>query len=128
MSYRQQWVFINGESSEWGTIIAGVRKGSVLGPLLFLIFINDIVDIVRSNIKLFADDTSLFLSVDNPNLTANMINSDLVSIDSWSDDWMVAFTAQKTDAMLISRKRDAVCHPSLVFQDHQLEQWINTCI
>ena len=69
LSNRQQRVVINGQSSEWGTINAGVPQGSVLGPLLFLIFINDIVDIVRSNIKLFADDASLFLSVDNPNLT-----------------------------------------------------------
>ena len=55
------------------------------------------------------------------NMYANMINSDLVSIDSWSDDWMVTFNAQKTDAMLISRKRDPVHHPPLIFQDHQLE-------
>ena len=121
LSNRQQRVVINGQSSEWGTVNAGVPQGSVLGPLLFLIFINDIVDIVRSNIKLFADDTSLFLSVENPNLTANTINSDLLSIDSWSDDWMVTFNAQKTDAMLMSRKRDLVHHPPLVFQDHQLE-------
>ena len=111
---------INGRSSDSGTIKAGVPQGSVLGPLLFLIFINDIVDIVHSNIKLFADDTSLFLSVDNPDLTASTLNNDLSLIDSWSSDWLVTFNALKTDAMLISRKRNQVQHPPLVFQGIQL--------
>ena len=108
---RRQRVVMNGQASDWGNINAGVPQGSVLGPLLFLIYINDIVDVVRSNIKLFADDTSLFLTVDNPLLTAAMMNNDLSSIESWSLDWLITFNALKTDALLISRKRNQINHP-----------------
>ena len=62
---RQQRVIINGEQSEWGNIKAGVPQGSVLGPLLFLIFINDITHVIKHcKIRLFADDTCLFIEVD----------------------------------------------------------------
>ena len=62
---RLQRVVIRGQSSEWGEIKAGVPQGSVLGPLLFLIYINDIVNGVNSSIRLFADDTTLYLSVND---------------------------------------------------------------
>ena len=68
---RQQRVIINGQQSNWGSVTAGVPQGSVLGPLLFLVFINDITScITYSNIRLFAGDTCLFLEVDDRKLTA----------------------------------------------------------
>ena len=118
---RQQRVVVQGQSSNWGTVQAGVPQGSVLGPLLFLIFINDMVDLVNSNIKLFADDTSLYLTVDNPAHAAEIINSDLTSIDEWSKNWLITFNALKTDSMLISRKKNSPDHPPLIFQGHTLE-------
>ena len=60
LSGRRQRVVINGESSDWSPIRAGVPQGSILGPLLFLIYINDIVKDIGSAIRLFADDTSLY--------------------------------------------------------------------
>ena len=60
LSNRKQRVLLNGKNSEWKEISAGVSQGSVLGPLLFLVYINDLVVNVRCDIKLFADDTSLF--------------------------------------------------------------------
>ena len=117
---RQQRVVLNGHSSSWGAITAGVPQGSVLGPLLFLIFINDLVNIVNSKIKLFADDTCLYISVDDVAEAAATINSDLSSVEGWAKDWAVSFNALKTDAMLISRKHHTVNHPPLVFQGHQL--------
>ena len=63
---RQQRVIINGAHSEWGNINAGVPQGSVLGPLLFLIFINDNTHVIRNcKIRLFADDTCLLLRLRN---------------------------------------------------------------
>jgi retron-type reverse transcriptase len=62
-------VVINGSNSNWLPVRAGVPQGSILGPLLFIIFINDIENEINAGIKLFADDTSLYLIVDNPNDT-----------------------------------------------------------
>ena len=79
---RKQKVFLNGQTSSWADVNAGVPQGSILGPLLFLIYINDLADGLSSNAKLFADDTSLFSVVHNPNTTAKDLNNDLVKISS----------------------------------------------
>ena len=63
--------------SAWNFIRAGVPQGSILEPLLFLLFINDIVTNIGSNIRLFADDTSLFIIVENPDMAAELLNMDL---------------------------------------------------
>ena len=66
LSNRRQLVVINGQASDWASVLAGVPEGSILGPLLFLIFINDIVKHLGCSIRLFADDTSLYIYVDCP--------------------------------------------------------------
>jgi hypothetical protein len=102
---RQQRVTINGVSSAWGNIEAGVPQGSVLGPLLFLIFINDITNVIKNcKIRLFADDTCLFIEVDNHQDSANKLNEDLASISDWSKRWLVSFSPQKTEEMIITNK------------------------
>ncbi|MEW8545280.1 MAG: reverse transcriptase family protein, partial [Candidatus Thiodiazotropha sp.] len=65
LSGRRQRVVLGGSTSEWMPVQAGVPQGSILGPLLFLIYINDIVNEINSSIRLFADDTSLYIIVDN---------------------------------------------------------------
>ena len=67
---RKQRVVLNGQTSSWADVNAGVPQGSILGPLLFLIYINDLADGLSSNAKLFADGTSLFSVVHNANTTA----------------------------------------------------------
>ena len=69
-----QRVIINGQHSDWVPILAGVPLGSILGPLLFLIYINDLPDNLNSLIKLLADDTSLFSMVHDPTLSAKILN------------------------------------------------------
>ena len=86
---REQRVAIDGFSSDWGQISAGVPQGSILGPLLFLIYINDITEIVSSDIRLFADDTFIFRIADQQ--STQLLNSDLESITSWAWDWKMLF-------------------------------------
>ena len=69
---RTQSVIVDGQSSEIEHIKAGVPQGAVLGPLIFLIYINDIIKDINANITLFADDTSLFIEVDDPNIAAEV--------------------------------------------------------
>ena len=69
LSGRKQRVVINNASSDWGFIKAGVPQWSILGPLYFIIFLNDIAIDIQSTIKIFADDTSLYLIIDNPQTT-----------------------------------------------------------
>ena len=75
LSERKQRVVINNSTSSWRDINVGVPQGSILGPLLFIVFINDILTDINSTIKLFADDTSLYLIVDDPQETPLKITS-----------------------------------------------------
>ena len=77
LSNRTQAVVIKGKSSSYLKIPSGVPQGSVLGPLLFLIYINDITKDIESTIRLFADDTSIYLSIDDPVIRTTNLNSDL---------------------------------------------------
>ena len=95
----------NGIMFDWATIFAGVPQGSILGPLLFLIYINDIVNNIQSSIRLFADDTSLYIIVANPNNTALPLNSDLKTVSHLAGEWLVDLIPSKGTSPLISRKK-----------------------
>jgi retron-type reverse transcriptase len=77
LTNRKQQVVIDGKSSEWQCIKAGVPQGSVLGPLLFLIYINDITENLETDCFLYADDTSLYDIVDTPVMSLVKLNNDL---------------------------------------------------
>ena len=74
---RKQRVVQNGSYSHYSTIESGVPQGSVLGPLLFLVYIDDLERNIKSNVKSFAEDTMLFPIVKHPDITANYLNHDL---------------------------------------------------
>ena len=79
-----QQVVLNGQSSVWKSVKAGVPQGSVLGPLFFFIYINDTLLGLTTNVKLFADDASLFSVVNNAIVSASGLNNGLVKIRDWA--------------------------------------------
>ena len=99
---------INGQTSNWKNILAGVPQGSILGPLLFLIFINDIPEGIQSNIKIFADDTSIF-SVMKDRINASVkLNEDLYLISKWAHSWKMSFNpepSKRATDIVFSKKK-----------------------
>ena len=96
LSGRFQRIILNGQHSSWKPILAGVPQGSILGPLLFLIYINDLPNELKSNVKLFADDTSLFTIVKDINESASILNNDLLLISKWAYNWKMLLNPDPT--------------------------------
>jgi len=94
LSGRRQRVVVNGELSAWADILSGIPQGSVLGPILFVIFINDLPDVVRSTTKIFADDTKLFRAI-RTHEDHEIIQQDLDNLVKWSRDWQLGFNESK---------------------------------
>ena len=88
---RAQRVTFNEKTSNWECIRAGVPQGSILGPLFLLIYINDLASHLKSNVKLFANDTSLFSIISDLFETANILNKDLDKIRDWAEQWKMVF-------------------------------------
>ena len=103
---RKQKVVNKNYSSTLTNLYAGVPQGSVLGPLLFLIYINDIGENLRSLTRLFADDTSLGYSSQNKIDIENVINNDLNQLNIWSEKWLMSFNPDKTEIMVFSKSED----------------------
>ena len=83
-SCRQQFVQINQTCSSMQTIKCGVPQGSILGPLFFILYINDLPKASKlTELLLFAEDTSIFFSQSNPNYLENVLNNELLNIDVW---------------------------------------------
>ena len=88
---RLQRVVLNGQASEWWKVLAGVPQGSILGPLLFLIFINDIPANLECNVKIFADDTFHFSLVCDPSESSAKLCRDLGRVAGWAYQWKMPF-------------------------------------
>ena len=85
--FRKQRVVLNGLNSSWENVNAGVPQGSILGPLLLLIYINDLSNGVPSNCTLFANDAFLFSVVNDIQSTAATLRNDLTVINNWDFQW-----------------------------------------
>ena len=118
LSNRKQRVLLNGQFSSWLPLNAGVPQGSVLGPLLFLIYINDLSENLTSETKLFADDTSIFSIAFDVNRTAEELNKDLNVIKDWAFQWKMSFNPdpnKQATEVIFSHKKNEVLHPTLYF-------------
>ena len=118
LSNRFERAVLNGQCSSWSSVLAGVAQGSILGPLLFPIHINDLPDSLQSTVKLFADDTSLFSTVYDPNISPSPLESDLKKISHWSYKWKMTFNPdllKQAQEVIFSRKTVKISYPSITF-------------
>ena len=125
LSNRKQRVVLNGQNPSWTNVHVGVPQGSILGPLLFLIYINDLPDNLSSNVKLFADDTSLLSVVHDVNASARELYDDLKKINKWAFQWKMSFNpnpSKQAQEVIFSRKIKKLSHPSLVFNSNNVLQ------
>ena len=125
LSGRLQRVVLNGQTSLWRPVSAGVPQGSILGPLLFLVYINDLPNELKSNVKIFADDTSVFTIVKDKNENANTLNNDLMLISKWAYNWKILFNpdhSKPAQEVLFSRKKEVQIHPIISLNNIQVER------
>ena len=120
LSDRRQCVQYNNCSSYILKVTAGVPQGSVLGPLLFLIYVNDMADKLQCFTRLFADDTSIGTSSNSINHIQNISNEDLAKLIEWASDWLVNFNPSKTDIVLFSN-RTLIINTDFKFGDVNIE-------
>ena len=105
LNNRTQAVSVNGQHSSWEDVTSGVPQGSVLGPALFLLYINDIQDSIQSNIRLFADDSIVYREIHSAH-DHQVLQDDLQILAKWSKDWLMDFNVNKCAILSISRKRN----------------------
>ncbi len=116
--------------SQWSDVTSGIPQGSVLGPLLFLIFINDLPDSVTSEVFLFADNTKIFRKIKGEE-DQQGLQQDLTTLEDWSNKWLLQFHPGKCKHMHIGKKNSSSNTYSL--HDQQLEcikeeKYIGVCI
>ena len=113
-------VVINVQNSKWAPVIAGIRQGSILGPLVFLIYINDLPENLESSAKLIAGDALLFLTACDLSESLNLLNDDLKKISEWAFKWKVIFNpdiTKQAQEVTFSRKNTKTDHPIFFFNE-----------
>ena len=95
---RRQRVLLGDSISQWSKVLSGVPQGSVLGPVLFLIFVNDLTDIIKNTCKLYADDCKLLASVQNAE-EPERLQQDIHAVQRWCDEWMMQLNYEKCKVM-----------------------------
>ena len=116
LSGRFQRVVLIGQTSPWRPVLAAVPKGSILGPLLFLVYIKDLPNDLNSKVKLFADDTSLFTIVKD---------NDLLEISKCAYNWKMLFNPDPNKLLqevLFSRKNKLQIYLTIYFNNMQVER------
>ena len=98
---RKQRVVVNGCKSEWKNVASGVPQGSVIGPLLFVVYINDLPEVVEAEVYLFADDTKIFCRIVEDGIST--LQEDLNRLQNWSDTWLLKFHPDKCKVMNLHR-------------------------
>ena len=116
ISSQKQRVVLNGQTSLWLNGTTAVPQGSVLGPLLFLIYINDLPNEILSSWKIFAEDTSLFSKIENKSYSNFQLNKDLETISKWAFQWKMLLNpdpVKQAVEVCFSHKPDKAVYPPL---------------
>ena len=104
---RPQSVVLDGEESDSVPVTSGVPLGSVLGPILFLIYINDLPDLITSKVCLFADDTAVYLTVESPS-DGQVLQKDLDTLSKWESGWDMEFNHSKCQVVRVTASRSLI--------------------
>ena len=107
LTCRSQSVVVDGYNSPDVPVLSGVPQGTVLGPLLFLLYINDLGEHCTSTMRLFTDDTLIYSTIESCNDTAKL-QSDLTALQEWAQKWQMKFNPSKCHVLRISRKQNPV--------------------
>ena len=120
LTYRQQQVLLDGVQSSQADVLSGVPQGTVLGPLLFLAFINDMPEVTTSNTRLFADDGLLYREIDSEADSAEL-QKDLDALQEWETTWQMHFHPEKCQVIHMCTNKRFRRHPTYKLHGHTLE-------
>lgn len=131
LTRRMQRVVIGGDSSDWVRVGSGVPQGTVLGPLLFLLYINDLPDQITSTVRLFADDCVLYRTISNDH-DADLLQADLDRLSSWQHRWQMKFNADKCFVLKVTNSRNPKTHSytlnNQILQETESHQYLGVHI
>ena len=120
LCFRQQVVVVNGVKSDWAPVLSGIPQGTVFGPLLFSLYINDISSDIESEIRLFADDCVCYREIKDEEDTMKF-QRDIDRLGSWARKWGMRFQPVKCNMMQLTRKRIKKIHASYTLEGTDLE-------
>ena len=106
---RSQCVAVDGEESDWCPVVSGIPQGSVLGPVLFLLFIKDITDEFTYTVRLFADDSVIYRNIKTPE-DQILLHRDLLTVFNWAKIWGMSLNVKKCVHLTISNKRQPLTY------------------
>ena len=118
LCFRHQRVVVNGVKSDWAQVLSGVPQGTVLGPLLFSLYINDISSDIESEIRLFADDCGCYREIKDEKDTMKW---DIDRLGFWARKWGMRFQPVKCNMIQLTRKRIKKIHASYTLEGTDLE-------
>ena len=109
LTNRTQRVALNGEHSCNAHVKSGVPQGSVLGPCLFLLYINDLPESLGSTVRLFADDSLLYMTI-RSQADTEILQNDLKKLENWEEKWLMEFNTDKCHVLRVTRKQNPIIH------------------